>query len=104
MLNCSRPIGRQSASGLSLLLAAFRTRFSSAAQGWNGSPSLKPAPTSKKVASGGVPGGTSEGDAPREVAARTHSPERSGLPSDVRGAGAFSIGLPALSLGTPGVG
>src|SRR5215475_1627416 len=33
-----------------------------------------------------------------------HRPERSGLPSAVRGAGAVRFGLPSLPFGTPGVG
>src|SRR5262245_37280439 len=100
------PIGRHSASGLSLLLASFRCFFNSAAQGWNGSPPGIPAPTSKNVASGGVPGGGVGGTAfaPRAPpGGRPHWPDRSGLPSGVRGVGASRFTAPLASRGTFGV-
>jgi hypothetical protein len=53
MWNCVRPIGKQSASGLSLEFKAFRCFLSSAAQVVNGRPPGILAPSSKKVAIGG---------------------------------------------------
>ena len=99
-----RPIGRQSASGLSFWFSARRFFTRSAAQGVNGSPSLNPAPTSRNVATGGPSaGGVGAGAAcPRcPPAARTlvHMPDRSGLPSANFGAGAVRFGLPSGVLG-----
>src|SRR6266699_3865967 len=117
------PIGRQCASGLSLLLSAMRLFTSFAAQGLNGRPSLNPEPLSRNdagaISSRVTFGGGAVGRAalavpspPRKLAevwsagARTicQIPERSGLPSGVRGAGASRLGCPFGNLGTPGVG
>src|SRR5437667_2310347 len=101
------PIGRQCASGLSLLFVSFRAFLSSAAHGLNGRPSGNPAPISKNVATGGVPGGAGTGvpvvppPSPRN---RIQIPDRSGLPSAVLGVGASRTGLPSAVRGTPGVG
>src|SRR5438132_9088974 len=102
-----KPIGRQCASGLSLLFVSFRAFLRAAAHGWNGRPSGNPAPISKNVATGGVPGGAGTGvpvvppPSPRN---RIQTPDRSILPSAVLGAGASSIGAPVAVRGTPGVG
>src|SRR5438093_3998167 len=85
------PIGRHEASGLSLLLRAVRLASTSFAYGVSGRPSLNVDAMSRKVASGGVPGGGSGGGAPRRPAATAaprQTPEKSGLPSAVLGAGA----------------
>src|SRR5689334_12349438 len=109
--SCITPSGRQCASGLSLLFSATRWRWSSAAQGWNGRPSLKDAPRFQNwlvrteagmmslfpgsgLAGAGVPGGRWY----------CHTPDRSGLPSAVLGVGPERFGLPSAVLGTPGVG
>src|SRR3984893_13221235 len=106
-----RPIGRQCASGLSLLFPALRVFTSSAAHGCSGRPSLTFAPTSRKVVTGGPT--ENEGAGPASVpppagpscpSPRIQIPERSGLPSAVRGAGAVKSGLPSGVLGTPAVG
>src|SRR5881397_3746325 len=117
------PIGRQCASGLSLLKSAIRPFTSSAAQGLNGRPSLNPEPLSRNdagaISSRDAFGGEAAGCAafaapppPRKLfrvwsaGGRTicQIPERSGLPSDVRGAGASRLGCPLGNLGTLGVG
>src|ERR1700730_15106711 len=112
-----RPRGRQCASGLSLLFSAMRCFNSPAAHGVNGRPSLNPAPMLKNVAAGGPleggsgggsGGGTAGGpvDTPPNPAGAprrprySQIPERSGLPSDVLGAGASSFGLPSGPRGT----
>src|SRR5262245_44120343 len=119
-----KPIGRQCASGLSLLLSAMRFLTRSAAHDCIGKPSLKPPPTFPNVANGipsggsggggggaegagGVNPGVAAGAAPRWPAGPrgfSQIPERSGLPSAVLGAGAVRLGLPSLVLGTPGAG
>src|SRR5580700_8107683 len=92
------PIGRQFASGLSLLLSAMRFFTSSAAHGCNGRPSLNPDPTLPKVASGTWSSETSGGAGAAPLAGATgfrtfrHTPERSGLPSAVLGAEAVADG------------
>src|SRR5439155_8486166 len=118
------PIGRQCASGLSLLLSAMRLFTSFAAEGLNGRPSLNPEPLSRNDAEaissrdtfggGGVAGRAALAvpPPPRKLfrvwsaGGRTicQIPERSGLPSDVRGAGASRLGCPSGNLGTLGVG
>src|SRR6478672_10349945 len=99
------PIGRHTASGLSLLLSSMRFFNSSAAHGRSGRPSLNPAPTFRNVATTGVPAGGSSGAAPRPRPGKPlHTPEKSGLPSAVLGAGAFRSGLPSGVLGTSGDG
>src|SRR5258705_3904349 len=55
---------------------------------------------SPNVASGGCPAGAVPGASVRFV--RIQMPERSGLPSAVRGAGALRFGLPSAPFGTPG--
>src|SRR2546425_423582 len=105
--NCMKPIGRQCASGLSLLFESFRAFLSSAAHGWKGRPSGIPAAISKNVAMGGVPGGAGIGVPvvpppwPRNL---IQIPDKSGLPSAVLGVGASRIGSPLAVRGTPGVG
>src|SRR5436305_292709 len=109
-----RPRGKQWASGLSLALSCSRFFLISAAHGVNGAPSLNPAAILKNVASGGPLLGSGGGVAGAPVAAprcppplprnASHIPERSGLPSDIRGVGPFKSGLPSGNLGTPDVG
>src|SRR5690242_20614304 len=103
------PSGRQCASGLSLLLVATRCRCSSAAHGWNGRPSLKEAPrfqnwlvrTEAGIMSPDEDGAGGAGAAAAPGAGEpggrlySHTPERSGLPSAVRGVGAVRFGLPS---------
>ena len=55
--NCISPIGRQCASGLSLLLLSCRSFLSAAAHGLIGRPPGTFWPTSRNIAIGGVPGG-----------------------------------------------
>src|SRR5678815_2183625 len=100
------PIGRQFASGLSLLLFASRVFSSSAPNGVKGSPSLMFWPMLANAATGGPDGGGASAAAPRPrpPAPPRHSPDRSGLPSAVFGAGAFMSGWPLASLGTFRVG
>src|SRR5436190_2695884 len=123
MWNCVMPIGRQFASGLSLLLDAIRCFLSSTAQGVNGRPPGTLAPMLKKVATGGELGSRGNGatggsistsPAPRVPrpprpdtgwrSARSQLPERSGFPSGVRGVGASMSTRPCASRGTPGAG
>jgi hypothetical protein len=112
-----KPIGKQWASGLSLLLSAIRFCTSSAAHSLSGSPSLKPAPTLKKVAFGGppfavgagaaVPGRPSVAAPPRPPPVflpLSQMPDKSGFPSAVLGAGAVRSSCPAAVLGTRGDG
>src|SRR6266566_10091796 len=100
---CIRPIGRHDASGLSLLLRATCLASRSFAYGVSGSPPGNDAWTSRKFVEGGVPGGGGGGGgAPRRPAAGLKPrqvPEKSGLPSAVRGAGALRSGLPSGSVG-----
>src|SRR6185369_13504999 len=119
------PIGRQFASGLSLLFVAIRAFFRSAAHGVKGSPPGIFAPRSKKVARGGALGSGGNGadrgstttapvaPAPRATTPATSCgrgsrspltqlPERSGLPFAVRGGRASSCTRPCASRGTPG--
>src|SRR5215469_15330429 len=110
-----RPSGRHFASGLSLLLSPFLCARICVAQGVKGRPSLNPAPMLKNCATGGSPGeeGTAKGKGavplndspprPAAVRAGSHKPEKSGLPSAVRGGGAARSILPSFVLG-PGVG
>ena len=69
------------------------------------------APTSRNVVTGGP--GENVGGAARSVpppagpscpSPRIHNPDRSGLPSAVRGAGPVVSGLPSAVFGTPGAG
>src|SRR5438093_5269032 len=103
------PIGRQRASGLSLLLSAMRCFRTPAAQGVSGRPSLNPTPTLPKLASGisssdTFGGGGAAAPRPRPAPPVAHgfaqTPDRSGLPSAVLGAGAVRFGCPACVLGT----
>src|SRR5262245_47137729 len=96
----SGPCGRHSASGLSYPFARFLSR--SGTHDWNGRPSLNPAPTLPNVARGGFPDGAVPVASVRLV--RIQIPEKSGLPSAVRGAGALRFGLPSDPFGTPGWG
>src|SRR6266852_3009027 len=114
-------MGKQCASGLSLLFSATRCRWSSAAQGWRGRPSLKDAPmfqnwlrrTEAGIISGlapGVAGGVADAGAgagaPGGGVGRAYCqiPVRSGLPSAVFGVGAVRFGFPSAVLRTPAVG
>src|SRR2546425_10697221 len=107
-----RPIGRQWASGLSLLFSASRLSLSSLAHGRNGKPSLSPLPMfQNKPSLGGMVASASGAPAapptpPESGKVRTFSqrPDKSGLPSEVRGAGALRFGLPSGVRGTPAVG
>src|SRR5581483_5818686 len=123
-LSCATPIGRQWASGLSLLLSAMRFFTSSAAHGWYGAPpgvcapmlpTTEPPGGSSPVPSAATRGGAGPAPRPRPPRPRppagqsiqgmiSHTPERSGLPSDVRGGGAFRSGLPSGVRGTPAMG
>ncbi len=98
--NWSRPIGRQCASGLSLLWSSLRCFSRSAAHGRSGRPPFMFEPMLKKVAAGGALG-SDDGAPPRPVGPFCHSPDRSGLPSGIRGAGAARLGLPSAVFGTP---
>src|SRR6185503_16825263 len=113
-----RPIGRHHTSGLSLLLSAMRFFLSSAAQGWSGSANPRPA-TSKNcdtgmaLGSGGLGAAGAAAPAPRPRPpppppppnpGSCQMPDKSGLPSGVRGVGASRFGLPSGVRGTPGVG
>src|SRR5438552_14266418 len=113
-------MGRQCASGLSLLFSARRAFTRSEAQGSIGRPSLNPEPTFLNEALGGVPGGSSGGGAPLggppplaplgppgppgpprpPAPRRSQIPERSGWPSGALGAGASSFALPSGVRGT----
>src|SRR5690349_2135831 len=96
------PMGRHDASGLSLLLRALRFARSSVPYGVSGRPSLNVDAMLLNVAMGGVPGGGSGGGAPRRpppAGAPRQTPEKSGLPSDVRGAGALRSTSPFAFLG-----
>src|SRR5688572_3291752 len=97
------PIGRQCASGLSLLLPAMRVLSSSAPYGVSGSPPLMFWATSRKPATGGPLGGGA-GAPCRPPPPPRHTPDRSGFPSAVFGTGPFMSGSPPAVLGTPGVG
>src|SRR6185503_11506764 len=101
------PIGRQRASGLSLLLSSMRCFRTAAAHGVSGRPSLNPTPTFPKLASGIASSDTFGGGAaplprPPPVAhGFAQTPDRSGLPSAVLGVGASRFGLPSGVLGMP---
>src|SRR6185436_13696233 len=99
-----KPIGRQCASGLSLLLSAMRFFKRSAAHGVNGRPFVNPTPTLPKLASGIASRDTFGGAAPlppRPAVAHgfAQTPDRSGLPSPVLGVGAVRSGFPSGVLG-----
>src|SRR5207247_8382468 len=81
--------------------AAARFFWSSAAHGWNGSPSLNPAPALPPLTSGGRPGGGPFGSG---SSYRIQMPDKSGLPSAARGVGAVRSGFPSGPFGTPGIG
>src|SRR6516162_9773421 len=100
-----KPMGKQCASGLSLLLSARRFFTSSAAQGWIGRPPCTPVPTSRNklmlafaaACVGALPDCASKfAAAPR---AFCQMPDRSGLPSAVRGGGAVRSGFPSAFFG-----
>src|SRR5262245_44747659 len=106
------PIGRQSASGLSLLLSASRCFCSSAAHGRSGTGSLSPYLMFQNTVmiTGIVPSPRGEPPVPDTLSVRGNvmtfcqRPDRSGLPSAVLGVGAVRFGLPSAVRGTPGVG
>src|SRR5580765_178796 len=77
------PCGRQLASGSSRHFAPeARTSYSVFAHGWNGTGSFRSFAMSRMYPSGGF-----------------QTPERSGLPSGSRGAGADMFGLPSVVRG-----
>src|SRR5215475_14106687 len=98
------PMGRQCASGLSLLLSDIRFFTRSAAQGWYGAPPCvllpilpngdppPPPPRPPRPAAGGGAFGS------RVI---SHTPDKSGLPSDVFGTPAFASSFPSAPTGTP---
>ena len=119
---CMMPIGRECASGLSLLLSALRVATRSAAHGrygalWSGmlAPMFANTKPEGSKAGGGV-AAVAAGSTPATVAlcpargaqpehgTTSHTPDRSGLPSDALGAGASNFGLPSAVFGTPAVG
>src|SRR5215471_12259143 len=104
------PIGKQCASGLSLLWSAFLFFIRSAAQGWNGKSSLKPRPALPNVAIG-IPSGGSGGvagapapaprcPAPPAAIRAPQIPDKSGLSFAILGVGPSRLGLPSAVLGT----
>src|SRR5262247_2374238 len=105
-----RPIGRHHTSGLSLLLSAIRLFLRSAAHGCSGS--WKPRPATSPNVDSGIPSAVVVGGGgapcrprpPPPPPARIQMPEKSTLPSAVRGVGASRVGLPSAARGTPGVG
>src|SRR6266853_1551395 len=101
---CITPIGRQCASGLSLLLSAIRCFTSSAAHGWYGAPPGRWSPilpnTDPEGPAGG-PGAATGGAAGRGGGSAPHTPDKFGFPSAVRGGGALKSGLPSAVIGTP---
>src|SRR5262245_38498895 len=108
------PIGKQCASGLSLLWSAFLFFIRSAAQGWNGKSSLKPRPALPNVAIG-IPSGGSGGTAgapapatrcppPPPATRLPQMPDKSGLSFAILGVGLSRLGLPSAVLGTFGAG
>src|SRR6266853_5544 len=104
-------MGRQWASGLSLLFPARRAFSRSAAHGCSGNPSFILAATFANVVSGGPavnegagPGSVPPPAGPRRPSPRIQLPEKSGLSWAVRGGGAVSCGLPSGVFGTPRAG
>src|SRR5213592_116277 len=115
-VSCITPIGRQCASGLSLLLSAIRCFTNSAAHGWYGAPPGICAPILPNTDPDGPAGGpgaaaggagvSPTGGAPGGAAARgggsaPHTPDKFGFPSAARGGGALKSGLPSAVNGTP---
>src|SRR5688572_29904363 len=99
------PIGRQCASGLSLLFPATRVLSNSAPYGVSGSPPVMFWATSRKPATGGpLGGGAAAPCRPPPPPPPRQTPDRSGFPSAVFGTGPFISGSPLAVLGTPGVG
>src|SRR5215471_17517454 len=99
------PNGRQFASGLSCEFDDIRCLRSAMAHGVNGSPSLICAPTLANVATGGPSPMFGSGGAPNRPLGGmrlSHRPEKSGLPFDSLGGGAFMSGLPSAARGTSG--
>src|SRR5262245_34109794 len=94
--------GRHLPSGLSLLLSALRAFLRSRAQRRIGRPSLSCAPILANSGGNITPAPNSDSVPP--FTSGTHSPEKLGLPSDVRGAGALRFGWPLGNRGTPAVG
>src|SRR5438876_5378095 len=95
---CITPIGRQCASGLSLLLSAIRCFTSSAAHGWYGAPPGSCAPILPNTdpegpvggpgaAAGGAGVPAAGGAAARGGGSAPHTPDKFGFPSAVRGGG-----------------
>src|ERR1044072_8917923 len=124
--SCPMPMGRQFASGLSLLLSATRFLTNSAAHGRYGAPPCVFAPMFPNAP---PTDGTDVGQGPRNGAGCaadaaepdprcpvapgaaapprprpngiSQTPERSGLPFARRGGGASKFGLPSAPIGTP---
>src|SRR5258707_2007342 len=95
-------MGRHCPSGPSLALLACRALKSSRAQARYGRPSLNRAAifTNSEGSTTCPP----KDETVPSAAPASHSPERSGLPSAVRGVGAARLGWPLGSLGTLAVG
>src|SRR6266540_2509102 len=101
------PIGRQCASGLSLLLSAILISTRSAAHGCSGRPSLKPEPAFPNVASGtsssdasGGAGAAPLAPAPPGIRMFCQTPDMSGLPSAILGVDAVAgVAAPADDCG-----
>src|SRR5207249_8898976 len=94
--------------GSSLALSAVRFFTRSASHGWYGRPPGRVTPKlmlSRPIGSS-VPQFRETGSRPRGQLALPVSqmPEKSGLPSDVRGGSADKLGLPSEVVGTPAVG
>src|SRR5688572_5311868 len=106
-----RPIGRHHTSGLSFMLSAMRFFFSSTAHGSIGRAKPRPA-TSPKLETGTPSGGVEKviaGVAPAPPPRpppppRIQIPEKSTLPSAVRGGAPVRMGAPLGSRGTSLVG
>src|SRR5262245_45564574 len=96
------PPGKQRDTGSSLPFCSVRDRLVSAAHGWYGTPSftLKPILTNScgTFMSAQPSGGHGLFDSGSQI------PEKSGLPSAVRGVGAARFGDPLGNFGTPAVG
>src|SRR6187431_2709550 len=116
---CMIPIGRHHTSGLSFMLSAIRSFLSAAAQGCNGSAKPRPATSLNDDvgiafgsgggagwAGGAAPPGPAPAPRPRPPPPPPpvcQMPDKSTLPSAVRGAGPARSGFPSFR-GTSGVG
>ncbi len=96
--------GRQNECGSSFEPFAVRSMTSFAAHGWYGSPSLSVRPISVWSMGRPICGMQSFSLHSGSSSAENHMPERSGLPSAARGAGAFRFGERSALRGTLAVG